>query len=38
VEPPPVVYQTPAVQREVIYPNEKYVLYGDGVNQPYQWV
>jgi hypothetical protein len=38
VEPPPVVYQPPAVQREVIYPNGKYVLYGDGVNQPYQWV
>src|SRR6266852_1271385 len=36
--PPPVVYQPPAVQREVIYPNGKYVLYGDGVTQPYQWV
>jgi len=21
-------------QREVVYPDEKYVLYGDGVNQP----
>ena len=38
VEQPPVVYQQPTVQREVIYPNGKYVLYGDGVNQPYQWV
>jgi hypothetical protein len=38
VEPPPVAYQPPAVQREVIYPNGKYVLYGDGVKQPYQWV
>ncbi len=33
-----MVYQPPAVQREVIYPNGKYVLYGDGVNQPYEWV
>jgi hypothetical protein len=33
-----VVYQPPAVQREVVYPNGKYVLYGDGVNEPYQWV
>jgi hypothetical protein len=28
----------PAVQREVVYPHGKYVLYGDGVNQPWQWV
>jgi len=28
-----VVYQPPAV-----YPNGKYVLYGDGVTQPWQWV
>ncbi|HEX7786193.1 MAG TPA: hypothetical protein VF653_08230 [Methylomirabilota bacterium] len=28
----------PAVQREVVYPNGKYVLYGDGVSQPWQWV
>src|SRR5215470_3940059 len=27
-----------AVQREVVFPNGKYVLYGDGVNQPWQWV
>jgi len=26
------------VQREVVYPNGKYVLYGDGVTQPWQWV
>jgi len=38
VDPPPVVYQPPAVQREGVYPNGKYVLYGDGVNEPYQWV
>ncbi len=27
-----------AVQREVIYPNGRYVLYGDGVRQAWQWV
>lgn len=37
-EPPPVVYQQPAVQREVVYSHGKYVLYGDGVRQPWQWV
>jgi hypothetical protein len=46
--PSPVVYQQPAtyvsapppvaVQREVVFPNGKYVLYGDGVTQPWQWV
>lgn len=47
---PPAVYSAPApdytpqvqtyanVQREVVYPNGKYVLYGDGVTQPWQWV
>ena len=39
---PPVAEQAPAappaVQREVVYPHGKYVLYGDGVNQPWQWV
>ena len=44
---PPVVYQqapvyvappAPLVQREVVYQNGKYVLYGDGVTQPWQWV
>ena len=30
--------QGPAVQREVIHANGRYVLYGDGVRQPWQWV
>ena len=29
---------TPAVQREVIYPHGRHVLYGDGVTTAYQWV
>jgi len=28
----------PSVQREVVFPNGKYVLYGDGMSQPWQWV
>lgn len=28
----------PAVQREVIYPHGRHVLYGDGVTTAYQWV
>jgi hypothetical protein len=28
----------PRVQREVVYAHGKYVLYGDGVTQPWQWV
>lgn len=32
--PPPA----PAVQREVVYPNGRYILYGDGVTQPWRWV
>ncbi|HSL51317.1 MAG TPA: hypothetical protein VK878_19770 [Candidatus Deferrimicrobiaceae bacterium] len=44
--PPTVIYQqapttyvAPApVQREVVYPHGKYVLYGDGVTQAWQWV
>jgi hypothetical protein len=28
----------PAVQREVVYDNGRYVLHGDGVRQPWQWV
>ena len=47
--PPAVVYQQappayaaapapPPVQREVVYPHGKYVLYGDGVSQAWQWV
>lgn len=44
---PPVIYQdapvyvappAPPLQREVVYQNGKYVLYGDGVTQPWQWV
>jgi hypothetical protein len=30
--------QAPAVQREVIHDTGRYVLYGDGVRQPWQWV
>ena len=30
--------QAPAVQRVVVYPNGRYVLYGDGVYHPWQWV
>jgi hypothetical protein len=29
---------TPAVQREVIYPHGRHVLYGDGVTVAYRWV
>jgi hypothetical protein len=45
--PAPVVYQqapavaappAPLVQREVVYPHGRHVLYGDGVSQPWQWV
>ena len=28
----------PPVQREVVYPHGRYVLYGNGVTQPWQWV
>jgi hypothetical protein len=44
---PPVSYRpapryaparAPSVQREVVYPNGRHVLYGDGVSQPWQWV
>ena len=37
----PIVYQQPSaplVQREVVYPHGRYVLYGDGVTQAWQWV
>jgi hypothetical protein len=33
--PPP---SSPAVQREVVYPNGRHVLLGDGVTVAYQWV
>ncbi len=43
--PPPVVYSAPPsqpsvplVQREVVYPHGRYVLRGDGVTEPYQWL
>jgi hypothetical protein len=38
VEQPPAAYEQPPIQREVVYPNGKYVLEGDGVTQAYQWV
>jgi len=38
VTPPASAYQPPPVQREVVYSHGKYVLYGDGVTQPWQWV
>jgi hypothetical protein len=31
--PPP-----PQVRREVVYPNGRYLLYGDGNRQPWQWI
>ena len=43
-QPAPMIYQqapppaAPLVQREVVYPHGKHVLYGDGVTQPWQWV
>jgi hypothetical protein len=45
--PAPVIYQpspapppppAPLVQREVVYPHGRHVLYGDGVSRPWQWV
>jgi len=38
VEPAPPVVGPEPIQREVVYPGGKYVLYGDGVTQPWQWV
>lgn len=39
VTAPPAVYAPPpAIQREVVYPHGRYVLYGDGVTVAYQWV
>lgn len=41
---PPAAYATreapspPLVQREVVFPHGRYVLYGDGVRQAYEWV
>jgi hypothetical protein len=30
--------QPPAFQREVVYANGRYLLFGDGVRHPWQWV
>lgn len=38
VQPAPAAYAAPPIQREVTYPQGKYVLYGNGVTQPWQWV
>jgi hypothetical protein len=38
VEQPALVIELAPIQREVIYPTGRYVLHGDGVNYPYQWV
>jgi hypothetical protein len=36
--PPSYAPAAPAVQREVVYPHGRHVLYGDGVRTAYQWV
>ena len=46
--PAPAVYQhaatyagpppPPQVRREVVYPHGRYLLFGDGVRQPWQWI
>lgn len=38
VEQQPISDQPPLIQREVVYSHGKYVLYGDGMRQPWQWV
>lgn len=42
VTAPPAYYAlppaAPAIQREVIYPHGRHVLYGDGIRTAYQWV
>jgi hypothetical protein len=35
---PPMTSEPPPVQREVVYSHGKYVLRGDGVSQPWDWV
>jgi hypothetical protein len=35
---PSAAAAAPAIQREVVFPNGRYVLYGDGVTVAYQWV
>jgi hypothetical protein len=36
--PPPSPPSVPLVQREVLFPHGLYVLKGDGVTEPYQWL
>ena len=36
--PPVRYYAPPAIQREVVYPHGRHILYGDGVRTAYQWV
>ena len=34
----PAAPPAPRINREVVYPHGRYLLYGDGVNRPFQWV
>jgi hypothetical protein len=34
----PTYHEQQPIQREVVYPNGKYVLYGDGVTEAWQWI
>jgi len=39
--PAPVAHAprpAPATSRQVVYQHGRYVLYGDGVSRPYQWI
>ena len=38
VEQPPMIEQPSPIHREVVYPQGKYVLYGDGVSEPWHWI
>jgi len=38
VEPPSPFVAPEPIQREVVYPTAKYVLHGDGIIYPWQWV
>ena len=38
VAPRPAPRSAPVVRGEVVYDNGRYLLYGDGVRQPWQWV
>jgi hypothetical protein len=35
---PAITSEPPPVEREVVYPHGKYVLRGDGLSQPWDWV